>query len=611
MAIRKNLNPRQMDLQPEMRDILMRNGMQAHIIANGDGYQLAVQGHDSPLLTYNLTEKQMLALTDWGTNSANKKAYNIFTSIISKDFYMPRNLVHARNANGRVAMGLHGYRIGAGEYGRLGWSPEFLGWTPRMQDGYQLAVQGHDSPLLTYNLTEKQMLALTDWGTNSANKKAYNVFTSIIGKDFYMPRNLVHARNANGRVAMGLHGYRIGTGEYGRLGWSPEFLGWTPRMQDGYHLRRVGGQMFYAGAPMVAERPDRRLKPGELTSGGYGFYYKGQQQVAPQADVLQNLQAVVTPVETRPRSQEPAKPYKELISSPVYFSNDQWQESLSSHGIIIDEKAKTLTIQSESTKSDMVYDLTDDELKALTNNSVKQVSVAKRLDILNNVIKDDFADKITMDMLTSKERIHIGLRPEVQQELDGKMQLQSTVEPLQVQQEPMNNKVGIVDGQDLDENKGWFREGKHGREVTVGEIRVEPAEQEGKFRMTAIINGERVSHEITQKQYDKFMAVDDYHRMKLFSKIFGEVDMKDRTSLGTKIGAALLAGLGVAAEVGSELHRPHGVPVVIVDHHHGAAPAPPRPYFKPGVDTPMDVAARNFEAAMNQEVLHPHMGKGL
>ena len=539
MAIRKNLNPRQMDIQPEMRDILMRNGMQAHIIANGDGYQLAVQGHDSPLLTYNLTEKQMLALTDWGTNSANKKAYNVFTSIIGKDFYMPRNLVHARNANGRVAMGLHGYRIGAGEL------------------------------------------------TNEARAE--------------MNLGSIYA----------LQGGRRPIGQYGRLGWSPEFLGWTPRMQDGYHLRRVGGQMFYAGAPMVAERPDRRLKPGELTSGGYGFYYKGQQQVVPQADVLQNLQAVVTPVETRPRSQEPAKLYKELISSPVYFSNDQWQECLSSHGIIIDEKAKTLTIQSESTKSDMVYDLTDEELKALTNNSVKQVPVAKRLDILNNVIKDDFADKITMDMLNSKERIHIGLRPEVQQELDGKMRLQSTVELLQVQQEPKNNKVAIVDGQDLDESKGWFREGKHGREVTVGEIRVEPAEQEGKYRMTAIINGERVSHEITQKQYDKFMAVDDYHRMKLFSKIFGEVDMKDRTGLGTKIGAALLAGLGVAAEVSSELHRPHGAPVVIVDHHHGAAPAPPRPYFKPGVDTPMDVAARNFEAAMNQEVLHPHMGKGL
>ena len=32
-----------------------------------------------------------------------------------------------------------------------------------------------------------------------------------------------------------------------------------------------------------------------------------------------------------------------------------------------------------------------------------------------------------------------------------------------------------------------------------------------------------ITHEISQKQYDKFLAVDDYHRMKLFSKIFNEV----------------------------------------------------------------------------------------
>ena len=118
MAIRKNTNPRMMDLQPEMQDILRRNGMQAHVVSDGTGYRLVVQGHDSPLLTYDLTERQMLALTDWGTNSANKKAYNVFTSIVGKDFYMPKNFVHTRNANGRVAMGLHGYRIGIGEYGR-------------------------------------------------------------------------------------------------------------------------------------------------------------------------------------------------------------------------------------------------------------------------------------------------------------------------------------------------------------------------------------------------------------------------------------------------------------------------------------------------------------
>lgn len=118
-----------MDLQPEMHDLLRRNGMQAHVVSDGMGYRLLVQGHDSPLLTYPITERQMLALTDWGTNAANKKAYNVFTSIVGNDFHMPKNFVHARNANGRVAMGLHGYRIGIGEYGRvgrLGMPPPFL-----------------------------------------------------------------------------------------------------------------------------------------------------------------------------------------------------------------------------------------------------------------------------------------------------------------------------------------------------------------------------------------------------------------------------------------------------------------------------------------------------
>ena len=64
MAIRKNTNPRAMDLQPEMRDILMRNGMQAHIVPDGAGYSLVVERDDSPLLAYPITERQMLALTD-------------------------------------------------------------------------------------------------------------------------------------------------------------------------------------------------------------------------------------------------------------------------------------------------------------------------------------------------------------------------------------------------------------------------------------------------------------------------------------------------------------------------------------------------------------------
>ena len=514
-----------MDLQPEMRDMLMRNGLQAHIVFDGGGYRLIVQGHDSPLLTYPLTERQMLALTDWGTNTANKKAYNVLTSIVGKDFYMPKNFVHVRNANGRVAMGLHGYRIGIGEYGRTG-----------------------------------------------------------------------------------------------RLGMPPPFLGWTPRQQWGFHLRRVGGQLFFPGPSVVPERWDGRMKPGELQSGGYGFYYKGGRpeqsgQSAGQRDVLQDLQAVITPMASRPRSVEPARPYRELIASPVYFSNEKWQECLASHGLIVDAERRTLTVQSESVPADMIYDLTEEEVKTLVAAPVEEQPVEKRLGLLNGIIGADFADKVTMEQLDSDKRIAIGLHPEVRQELEERQrQEQEVFMPLEapVRQESIQGSVGAAaDGRDLqllNGNKGWYREEKHGREVEVSEIAVQPAQAEGKYRMSAVIDGQVVSHEISQKEYDKFLAVDDYHRMKLFSKIFSEVDMKTRPEankgLGVKIFAALTAGTVVASEVAHGLHH-HHAPEFYGERFGG----PPRPYFKPGVDTPRDVAIRNFEAQMNHEIGEMRMGR--
>lgn len=543
MSIRSNSLPVGRDLSPELQEILRRNGMQAHIIRQGEGYQLAVQGHDSPLLTYSITAQQMRDLVDWGTNSANKKAYNTFAALVSNDFYMPRNFVHARNANGRVAMGLHGYRIGVGEYGRLPWNRRCA---HMMMDPY-------------------------------------------------------HGR----------------------------FLGWTPRNQEGFHMRRVGGAMFMQGAPLVPERPDGRMKPGEMQNGGYGFYYKGGQQnmvQQPSQDVLSDLQSVIPPVEVRPRSAEPAKPYNELITSKVYFSNEKWQECLASHGIVIDPTGKTLTVQSTATRQDFVYDLTDEELRKLTSNSIKEVPVLNRIDLINNVIKNDFQDKLTMDMLNSKEQIGLKLTPEVEAELNSRQQIvidqsQPLVYDDQTIIEPEDRSVAHVDGNSLyeiNEGKGWFREGKHGREVQVDDIKVEPVrddkgeiqkDEKGNalFRMTAVINGESISHEITQKQYDKFMAIDDYHRMKLFSHIFSEVDMKNvpgmQSNVGAKIGGALLAGLAVMSELG----RDRCAPAVFIEHHHD-----PRPhvYFKGSVDSPQDLASRAFDAGLNAGEHGVGMGHG-
>lgn len=531
MSIRSNSIQQGGDLAPELQDILRRNGMQAHIIRQGDAYQLAVQGHDSPLITYPLNESQRRSMVDWGTNYANKNAYNTFAGVIGNDFYLPKNFVHARNANGRVAMGLHGYRVGVGEPGR-----------PAMD------------------------------------------------------------RRGGMRPEM------VG----------PQMLGWSPRHQDGFHMRRVGGAIFMQDAPMVPERPDGRMKPGEMQSGGYGFYYKGQQNVQqPQQDVLADLQSVITPVEVRPRPKEDAKPYKDLITSKVYFTNEKWQECLSSHGIVIDPDKKTLTIQSTAAQQDFVYDLSDEEVKKLTNNSAKQVSVQSRLDIINNVIKNDFDDKITMDMLNSKSQIGIKLNPQVEAELNARQQQiqEQTNQPvMQLQQEPEDRSVAHVDGKylyDMNENKAWYREGRHGREVMVDDIKVEPvrddkgeqvkdAKGNALYRMTAVINGEAISHDITQKQYDKFMAIDDYHRMKLFSHIFHEVDMKTmpgaHANVGAQIGGALLAGLEVMGEFGRG--RGHSGPSVFIEHHKSHDPKP-HVYFKEGVDSPQELAARAFDAGLN------------
>ena len=486
-------------------------------------------------------------------------------------------------------------------------------------NGFQLVVQGHDSPLLSYPISENQLKALTDWGTNSANRKAYNTFGSIVAADFDMPKDFVHARNANGRVAMGLHGYRIGAGEYGRLGWSDRFLGWTPRQQQGFHLRRIGSTLFYPGAPMVPERPDGRMKPGELQSGGYGFYYKGsigrERSIPQPQDVLKELESVIVPLTIKQRSNEPAKPYKDLVSSPVYFSNEKLQECLQSHGITIDGEAKTLTIQSTATQADFVYDLTEEEVKCLTSNSLDDEPIEMRLTLINDIIKEDFAGGITMEHLDSDKLIAIPLHPSVQEDLNRQLNDRQSLQKQTVSDsclyihndnEDKTEQGATVNGRELEAinaNKGWFREGLHGREVSVDEIRVEPT-TEGKYKMTAVINGEHITHEISQKQYDKFMAFDDFHRMKLFSSIFSEVDMKNRdhTGIGTKIGAALLASIAVASELGRGPQPPRPAPAIFMER---------RAYFKPGVDTPEQVAMRNFEAAIHGDDRQVHRQNGI
>ena len=651
MAIRKYTNPRELDLSTGLQDILRKNGMQAHIsLAKDGGRELIVLGHDSPVLTYKLNEKQVENLMGWGTTYENKKAYNTFASIVKDDFYMPQNFVSASNAFGRVAMGLHGYRIGHGEYG---------------------------------------------YDARPARRTPWFAPFSRQGR-----------------------------------GWAGDFVGYAPRT-EGFHLRRIGDHAYrpWGGGPMVTERPDNRVKPGEMLSGGYGFYFKGHQKETP-VEVLDqiSIEPKIKPLEAAPRPQGQGIPYSSVITSDVYFSNDKFQEVLKSHGIVIDEAKKTLTIQSNLSKVDLQYDLKPEELQKLMANKVSGkggVSVDARLAIINEVIGKDFDTKLTKDMLETKELVSLDLKPEVRQEVEapfieqerriaeqqrlaearaeqrreserierdpnaingreiqailgnkgwfqpvangremvvGEIRVDKTLNGTYVMEAEVNgrllahsisakdyqkflelddahrlkmfdkvfNEVEIksahgeslyqddlylahdgqsivhqkevdiqnatsnrVDGAALlefNERKGFYRERAHGREVEVGNIQVDPTAN-GKYKMTAVINGQAISHEITQKQYDKFLAVDDYHRMQLFSKIFNEVDIKTRPGEGHNLGAALLAALVVGGEVMRDgLSVPHEPRPEIYETRTGPV------YHKAGVVSPADVAAANFRS---------------
>ena len=469
MATRKNTNPR-WDIAPQLQTTLNANGMQAHLAQDAAGnYQLITMAHNtSTPRYYQVSERQVENLRNGGTNFWNKKAYETFTSIVGKDYYMPGSWVAAKNANSPVNNGLWGHTIGRGEYGYRG-GPRFRPFVGAR----------------------------------------YGMFNSFL----------------------------------------PGYPGMGPR---GFHIRRVEGRPFFAySAPVVMDRPDGRLKPGELKSGSYGFYDKGNQQT----DVLDHLEIKIKPkILVRPKGQ--SEPLDKVMGSNLYPTSELFQHMLASHGVIINEKDKTLTIKSSSVNKDLQYKLMDEELEKLLAENFKHtdnkgnkgkngVTVDERIAILNKVIEGDFADKITRASLNTKDYVDIKLRPEKEKEIY--LEQEAALKDAQMMdiihlKEPRQdyhtgfidkwNSIGVVDGRMLSLEKGFYLPNKDGRRVSVGEIQAYPIHNGEKtsFRMTAVINNQVMSREISKEDYLRFINYDDEHRLELFDKIFDEVKIKSSSN---------------------------------------------------------------------------------
>lgn len=439
---------------------------------------------------------------------------------------------------------------------------------------YQLVTISHNSSQPRYyDLNDKQLDALVNGGTNTWNKNAYNTFVSIVKDDYYIPGSWVAAKNANSPVNHGLWGHTIMDGEYGyrdprfRPFAGPGFGKFDNSLLgflfggDRYHIRRVAGRPYFANsAPVVVERPDGRLKPGELKSGSYGFYDKGNQK----KDALSNLEVDVKPrVLERPKGKAlPLKDYINGYSTLLTFSGAGFAEVLSSHGIVVDKEKKTLTIKSDGVNKNLEYTLTDEELNTILNDKLrftdtrgkkKQVhnknapNISERLDVINKVIANDFADKITVDHLQSKDYINIKLKPEAAASL-GLLETQANaynknIDTLDLDMREMRqdyrtgfvdkwNSIGVVDGRTLSEDIGFYLPMNKGRRVSVGEIQAYPTNDGTKtsYRMTAVINNLVMSHEISKDNYIKFINYDDEHRLQLFDKVFDEVKIKSASN---------------------------------------------------------------------------------
>ncbi len=444
---------------------------------------------------------------------------------------------------------------------------------------FTLHVRGHDSPRLEYGVTAAQAAALAHWGPSGGDRKAYETFVSIVAGDFSVPKAYVYARNSGGRVNMGQRGagprhlpLGVHPGPHGAPGvpghgvsgpwaWAPAgFLGYRPRPGMGYPV----------GFGPEGGRAVTRLAPGRLAPGDGGFYYIGGSRNAGmspgRADALQGLEDLLPcPVVERP--QGPATRLSDAVTS-VGFTSGKFLEVLASHGMVVDADRKVLVVQSSGMETDVAYDISDEELGILAGNSLGETSLERRLALLNDIIKDDFDGEVTLDALDSERVLDLGPAPGAWPAREGSMGRQEAMdgrapsalwplgEPMErvhgprPGREPLSSGFASVSGTDislLGGGRAWYREGRNGREVEVGEIAVErvptggggqdPAsgtvprgrddgEQACAYRMTAVINGEAVSHGITRKQFDKFLGLDDYHRMRMFSRVFHEVDMK-------------------------------------------------------------------------------------
>lgn len=654
MAIYSNGYSRTQDISRGLQDVLRKNGMQAHITMDSVGnFQMVVLGHDSPAVTYKLTNQQAKQLMEWGTTSRNSKAYRTFVNIVKQDFDVPTSEVVAFNAGGRVNIGQYGYQVRPGEYGighpyipfhrgMRGWGGDFLGWRPyhsrvmERPDGSIRPGEVASTRILSNGRGKATSTGFFYKGSNNPpNRVSQEIVDCLQIEDKIelveaeirehgkaqsysdLIESPAYFNDEKWQEVLKSHGIEIQDAVEGKHGKCVVQMFGNTRWNSRYDL--TDEEYRQLTAPHLDGRQgvslEKRLK---ILNDVFALDFDTAQhpitkemldgkelvQVAYLPGAMEEVENVLVQQEKMLAEQQQLKAGRQAIALEKerikrdpnaidgqdigkLLGNYGWYTSTAhGRGLVVGE------IRVEKTAGD--HYLMSAEINGhLVTHAISQkdyerflaLDDAHRLQLFNKVFKEV---KIRKGFNQTTENVIM---------TNGRM---ANTKDIEIK----NDVSASVSGESLENlnaRKGFYREIEHGREVEVGEIKVEPQETQGKYKMTAVIDGQSYSHEISQKEYDKFLAVDDYHRMKMFAKIFDEVDMKTRPGQGANVGAAILAALVVGTDTlhyGMEMlagppHRP--MPEVYASH-----------YVKPGVAS--GLSAANFEQMISQ---NPELNTGL
>lgn len=626
------------DISTELQSILRKNGLEAHIVQDYDGkLYLEAQGRNYPYNRYEITRQQAEAMSLWGYNSTNTKAYNTLKHIL-KDADMPRALVVARQAGGLVNMGQWGQRM----------TPERAGFFPRQRFGGLYNPGYMSRPVATFpgerlapgtmrsfdyrspglrpttgvywkgerrqyesedQMPDRVKVTVTPEKPRAAERpepgKAVALTDHYMNPVYFSPEHWRQVLDTHGIVIDEANKKMIIKSSGARLNYSYDLTDQeiakilNPKLEpDGVSIKErldiINNNVnfkkdFESGITVDMLKSndiiDVKLTPAAREKFEYKFeeYDRWMEQQKMLTEAKEAARSQFMAQEGRIR-RDPAAisgreigailggygwynaeahgrevvvaeirvdNLKEAINSVVMpdgrvMTAEELQKEMATLGPEDQEYAKTI--------QDRLQKLMDENkdakdkfvMSAVINGEIVSHEISRK-DYEKFMRYDDehrlkLFDSIFGEVSIQKnEGIREGRPDDVFLADDGRSFV--TREEMDIQR----SKSTGVDGQDLRDlnyKKGFYREGAHGREVTVDAIKVEPDPQkEGNYKMTAVINGQSITHDISQKQYDKFLAVDDYQRLRMFSKVFNEVDMKIRPEHKPNIGAMLMAGL--------------------------------------------------------------------